>query len=458
MKLENSMAVPRNLQLDFFRGLALMIIFINHMPFNPWFHFTPSRLGPSDAAETFVFLSGFAAAIAFGRSFQHAGLSLGSVRVLFRCGQIYLAHLVLFLLMSTLLVIVNSLEATSAQWQLDNLNYFFDHTQDALLALVSLKYVPNSLDILPMYLVIMLWLPMIWGLSRIHSALALLFSFALYAAAWYFGWELSADPLTNRSWYFNPFCWQLVFFTGFAFSNGWLTIPSFNRGLIVLCSAFVIFCYPLENAFGYSQLSWFSAFREEFEPLLNKSHLGLLRYLHFLAMAYLVSILMRKNVHFLHNQWAKPFIAMGQQSLPIFILGSCLSFMGGVLLEGRNANLLDSAIINIAGIGFMLLIAQLLNWLDQKPWKNVTQKSGRSMNTDWPKQAILACGIVFLTIVPLLFLQSQSTDMSMATAPIPEPDLAINGVEDLTADPQILDTEDVAFQPEAKPIEQPDSF
>jgi hypothetical protein len=149
---------------------------------------------------------------------------------------------------------------------------------------------------------------------------------------------------------------------------------------------------------------------------------------------------------------------MGQQSLPIFILGSCLSFMGGVLLEGRNANLLDSAIINIAGIGFMLLIAQLLNWLDQKPWKNVTQKSGRSMNTDWPKQAILACGIVFLTIVPLLFLQSQSTDMSMATAPIPEPDLAINGVEDLTADPQILDTEDVAFQPEAKPIEQPDSF
>ena len=85
--------------------------------------------------------------------------------------------------MSTLLVIVNSLEATSAQWQLDNLNYFFNHTQDALLALVSLKYVPNSLDILPMYLVIMLWLPMIWGLSRIHSALALLFSFALYAAA-----------------------------------------------------------------------------------------------------------------------------------------------------------------------------------------------------------------------------------------------------------------------------------
>ena len=70
----------RNLLLDFFRGWALLIIFVNHIPFNTWSAYTPSRFGLSDAAEIFVFLSGFAAAIAFGRSFRVAGLGVVGAR------------------------------------------------------------------------------------------------------------------------------------------------------------------------------------------------------------------------------------------------------------------------------------------------------------------------------------------------------------------------------------------
>ncbi|MBS4053004.1 MAG: OpgC domain-containing protein [Methylomonas sp.] len=458
MKSDSTTTIPRNLQLDFFRGLALMIIFINHMPFNPWFAYTPSRLGPSDAAETFVFLSGFAAAIAFGRSFRQAGLTLGSVRVLFRCGQIYLAHIILFLLMSTLLVIVTAWDADSAKWQLDNLSYFFDHTQDALLALVSLKYVPNFIDILPMYLVIMLWLPMVWALSRIHRGLAVLFSVSLYAGAHYFGWELTADPINNRVWYFNPFCWQLVFFTGFAFGSGWLPIPPFSRPLMWLCLAYAVFCYPLENAFGYDRLPWFAAFREQWEPLLDKSHLGIMRYLHFLAMTYLASNCLRKHPRWLQSAAAGQFIALGQQSLPIFMLGTCLSFLGGVLLDGENPGLIDSAWVNLAGLGLMLLAAQLLNWLDRKPWKNAGNATAFSLDTEWPKQAMLAFGLAFLTIAPLLFLHAQPADIGMAAAPIPEPDLAISGPEELSADAETLNTEEVAFQPQENPIELPDTL
>lgn len=458
MKSDTRPTAPRNLQLDFFRGLALMIIFINHMPFNPWFNYTPSRLGPSDAAETFVFLSGFAAAIAFGRSFRHAGLSLGSVRVLFRCSQIYLAHIVLFLLMSTLLVAVTSLDANSAQWQLDNLRYFFDHTQDALLALVTLRYVPNFIDILPMYLVIMLWLPLVWGLSRIHTLLAVGFSLSLYTAAWYWGWELPADPLSSRPWYFNPFCWQLVFFTGFAFGNGWLPIPTFNRSLIGLCLAYVAFCYPLENPFGYSQLPWFADFRERYEALLNKSHLGLLRYLHFLAMAYLVGGLMRQYAQQLQKPCFQPIIAMGQQSLPVFILGTCLSFLGGVILNDNEAGLAASTWVNIAGIGLMLLAAQLLNWLDQKPWKTSVNARNTPVLADWSKQAILACGLLLLAISPLLLMQTQTESIRMAEAPVPEPDIAINGPDDLTGEAETQTTEAVVFQPEEQPIELPDTL
>ncbi|MCK9607580.1 MAG: OpgC domain-containing protein [Methylomonas sp.] len=456
MKSDMLTPSPRNLQLDFFRGLALMIIFINHMPFNPWFAYTPSRLGPSDAAETFVFLSGFAAAIAFGRTFKQAGIALGSIRVLFRCSQIYLAHLVSFLLMSTLVVIVTSWDATHATWHLDKLKYFFDHTPQALLALASLKYVPNFIDILPMYLVILLWLPMVWALSRIHVILALGFSVSLYVAALYFGWELTADPSTGRVWYFNPFCWQLVFFTGFAFSSGWLPIPPYRHSLMMLCMAYVIFCYPLENAFGYNRLPWFAAVREQWEPLLNKNHLGVLRYLHFLAMTYLLSHFMRKHAHWLESKPAREVIALGRQSLPIFILGICLSFLGGVLLEGSHADFIDSLWVNLAGLGLMVLSARLLNWLDQKPWKNLAQPA---INQDWSKQAIIVFSLLILTLAPLQLLQSPSPDLSMAAAPlVAEPDLAIGGLEDLAVSADLLNAEQVTFTPLETAIELPETL
>ncbi|MGR8930247.1 MAG: OpgC family protein [Gammaproteobacteria bacterium] len=424
MKSDSSTASNRNLQLDFFRGLALMVIFINHMPGNPWFAYTPSRLGPCDAAETFVFLSGFAAAIAFGRCFRQAGLGLGSVRVLFRCGQIYIAHLALFLAMAVMFLSVSRLNLIDTHWQLDNLNYFFDQTPDALLALATLQYVPNFIDILPMYLVILLWLPMVFALSRIHTNLAMLFSVSMYLAASYFGWELTADPLTNRPWYFNPFCWQLVFFTGFAFSSGWLPIPRPNRGLILLCLAYAIFCYPLENRFGYSRLPWFASLRETWEPLLNKNHEGILRYFHFLAMTYLVFSFTYTRKQWLESRWARQVISMGQQSLPIFMLSTGLSLLGGMLLDATHADFMDSTWVNLAGLSVMLLSARFLNWLDSKPWKAPIAETNLSHN--WPQHAALAFSVLFLTLSPALLMQSQQPTVTVATAPVASPDLSIS--------------------------------
>ncbi len=446
----NSPTQPRNLQLDFFRGLALIIIFINHMPGNPWFAYTPSRLGPSDAAEAFVFLSGFAAAIAFGRSFVQAGIGLGSIRVLYRCGQIYIAHVALFVLMASLFLGMNQLSFIKVEWQLDNLGYFFEQTPEAMLALISLKYVPNFIDILPMYFVIMLWLPIVWALSRIHTGLALAFSVSLYLAAHYFGWELTADPLTGHPWYFNPFCWQLVFFTGFAFSSGWLPIPRPQLGLILVCLAYAVFCYPLENQFGYSRLPWFAEFREQWEPMLNKNHEGILRYLHFLAMAYLVASFMRTRQHWLQSNLARPIIIMGQQSLPIFMLGTCLSFVGGMLLDGTNADLIDSLWVNLAGIGLMLITAQFLNWLEQKPWKNpIAVPSERS---GWPRQAMLACSLLFMSIAPIALLQAPTSQATLEMADAaPIADIVIT-----PPDEPVLETEAVAYQEPAETIDMPD--
>ena len=451
MKSEPQLASPRNLQLDFFRGLALIVIFVNHMPGNPWFHFTPSRLGPSDAAETFVFLSGCAAALAFGRSLSQAGIVLGSLRVLQRCAQIYLAHLALFILMTCLFASTATLDMLEAHSQFDSLDYFFDHTREAVIALISLRYVPNFIDILPMYLVILFWLPTFWALSRIHIALSMACSIGLYLTARRLGWELPADPISGRAWFFNPFCWQLIFFTGFSIGSGWLPVPGRHRGLIWLCVSFAVFCFPLENPLGYRNFPWFDDLRQTWSPWLDKSHLGLLRYAHFLAIAYLVNVLLINRQHWLRTRLANHVVGMGQQSLPIFILGTGLSFIGGLMLDGNHADLSFSALINLAGIGLMMLSAHALNWLDRKPWKQGNYRPDATSGMAWPRQAAMTLGLLLLSIAPLQLLQSEQDTNELATAP--SADLVITLPENQPPKP-----EEASFQLQDNSLESSDTL
>ena len=79
---------PRDPRLDFFRGVAMLIIFVAHVPNNAWAEFIPARFGWSDATEMFVFCSGFAAAIAFGGTFVKAGFGFGTLRIGHRVWQI----------------------------------------------------------------------------------------------------------------------------------------------------------------------------------------------------------------------------------------------------------------------------------------------------------------------------------------------------------------------------------
>nr|WP_256360894.1 OpgC domain-containing protein [Methylomonas koyamae] len=191
-------AQPRNRRLDFFRGVALLVIFVNHMPGNPWFWYTPSRFGFSDSAEIFVFLSGYVSAVAYGRCFGQAGLALGSVRVFLRCAQIYAAHLASFLAMAAICVFGNRwLPGTDYIQQL-NIAYFFNDTQQAVFDLFALAYVPNYFDILPLYLVLLAWVPLAWSLSLVSKYLALAASLLVYALAWYYGLELSGEPNGGR--------------------------------------------------------------------------------------------------------------------------------------------------------------------------------------------------------------------------------------------------------------------
>jgi hypothetical protein len=96
-------AGARDARLDLFRGLAMLIIFVAHVPENPWIDRDPGPVRPSDAAEMFVFCSGFASALAFGGTFRRHGMALGCLRIANRCWQLYWSQFCLVLATAALL-------------------------------------------------------------------------------------------------------------------------------------------------------------------------------------------------------------------------------------------------------------------------------------------------------------------------------------------------------------------
>ena len=91
-------ATDRDLRLDFFRGIALWLIFVDHIPSNIVNSFTLRNFGFSDAAEAFVFISGYTAAFVYARAMRERGFFTASGRILRRVWQLYVAHIFLFVI------------------------------------------------------------------------------------------------------------------------------------------------------------------------------------------------------------------------------------------------------------------------------------------------------------------------------------------------------------------------
>ncbi len=157
----------RDPRLDFFRGIGVFIIFMAHPSGNRGTLWIPARFGFSDATEIFVFCSGMASAIAFGRVFEFIGWRMGTARILYRIWQVYWAHICLFLVIASILVLVDGAGWFAQDYVGElNLHYFFDNSVANLPGLLTLSYVPSYFDILPMYIAILAMIPVVMGLLR----------------------------------------------------------------------------------------------------------------------------------------------------------------------------------------------------------------------------------------------------------------------------------------------------
>ena len=89
----------RDLRLDLFRGIANWAIFLDHIPNNIVNWLTTRNYGFSDAADLFVFISGYTAAFVYARIMLERGFIAGATRLLKRAWQIYVAHVFLLVLL-----------------------------------------------------------------------------------------------------------------------------------------------------------------------------------------------------------------------------------------------------------------------------------------------------------------------------------------------------------------------
>ena len=372
----------RDPRLDFFRGIAMFIILIAHTPGNWLTLWIPARFGFSDATEIFVFCSGMASAIAFGRVFREQGLGMGSARVGFRVWQVYWAHIGLFIAIAATMVVLNAMFPEGERNYVNQLNlgHFFDRPMENLVGLLTLTYVPNYFDILPMYIVILVMMPVMFFLARIHVLLVVAASLAVWLAANFELLNLPAEPWSDRKWFFNPFGWQLVFYTGFALMSGWLRPPPVDRRLFWTAVAIVLIIVPFAYFRIHREVEFIAEWRNEWRVLFAKTEFGILRYIHFLALAYAAWVLVGPKGDNIQprgdglgaRSWTvilKVIMKVGQQSLAVFIASMYIARILGAIFDQVGKTHFTMFWVNALGFALIIAVAFGAGWFKSQPWK-----------------------------------------------------------------------------------------
>ena len=354
----------RDARIDLFRGIANWFIFLDHIPNDVANWITVRNYGFSGAADMFIFISGYAASIVYAKMTLERGFIVGASRIVKRVWQLYAAYVVLFV------IYIVTITDVAARYAVPDLIYEFnvvglvDHPMRTLIYGLLLESRPRNLDVLQLYIVLVAFFPPVLWLMLRKPDLALAGSAALYFAARVFDWNLRSLP--DGNWYFNPFCWQLLFVSGAWFAlGGTEKCRSIVRSptLFYLAIAYLAFALAMTMAgrfpeFGKVFPAWlFDAFNPN-----DRVNLAPYRVLHLAAATLVVTRFVPKDWHGLEWRIFRPLIKCGQQSLAVFCLGVFLSFAGHFALQLSSGSLLAQVLVSASGVAIMTLAAYYVSW------------------------------------------------------------------------------------------------
>jgi uncharacterized membrane protein len=292
--------------------LANWAIFLDHIPHEVLSWTTIKHYGFSDAADQFVFISGYTAALVSGRLMIERGYVAAASRLARRAFTLYAAHI------TVVMIYIAVIAYASREFHdPDDLNQFnvavFLNTpfRDFVQAL-ALRYRPVNLDVLPLYILLLAaFAPVLWLMVR-KPNLTLAGSIAVYLAGRHLGWNLAAVP--SGVWYFNPFAWQLLFFLGAWTALGGaraLRPISQTRTVFWLAIAALVFSSVVTMAIRTPDLGglvphWIL---QPFDPN-DKTNLAPYRIAHFIALAVVVTRFLPVDSPILQWRSLAPLIQM----------------------------------------------------------------------------------------------------------------------------------------------------
>jgi hypothetical protein len=366
--------------VDFWRGFALVTIFINHIPGIFYERLTHRNFSISDSADLFVFLAGWSLRLLVGNpgraSAGYLVIRLGGRALTIYVAQILIIAVAIGMLASAALLLQNPL---ILEWH--NAAAVFQDPVPAHLGLVALTHHLGYFDILPLYVVLMLMAPAVALVDRYLPWLLLPLSLAIYFAALVFQITLPSWPVQGE-WFFNPIAWQAVFVLGFVFAKGdrgpgafvrrnirWIRIAAVP---VVIAGALIIWN------------GWWPDPVKVPQPTLlfiqSKSYITPMRLIQFLALIALFSAAYPYILKAF--PWLVSFGSMlGRNSLEVFCVGSLLSLLGQIVRFIYQGGIVIDTVVVTIGIAFLALTAWLTEWRARERTKRVAEEapwSGRS--------------------------------------------------------------------------------
>jgi hypothetical protein len=356
----------RDERLDMFRGLALVMIFINHVPGTFYEGLTNRNYGFSDAAEAFVFMSGMAAGLAYSNRFRQGNLWAGTTKVWARARQLYFVHIAITMLCLAIF-------AGAAKWlgftevlTKNNLAPIFQKPLSSLVGIPLLTHQLGYLNILPLYMSLLLATPLII-LAGLRWPVRVAFaSIALWVFAGQFRFNLPAFPNAG-GWFFDPFSWQLLFtmglLSGMAMKIGDVFVP-YSKLLMGMAIGFLVFTLmwmkiPPVGKFMNGTMGWLSGLGVPFYVTwFDKTFLSLPRLLHALSLFYVLSNWPAMQ-RLASSALVAPLRLMGRQGLAVFATGTVLSMFLQALRTRSEPDFLADGLM--LGTGLLLLVG--LAWI-----------------------------------------------------------------------------------------------
>jgi hypothetical protein len=369
----------RRLELDALRGLMLVWITLTHLP-TAASAYVNQPFGFVSAAEGFIFLSALFTGRIYYRMAQHDGYRPMTLKLWSRTLRLYGYHA---LLLAFAFLVAVPIAARGNRPGLHNLLdfYFIAGAKQSITEAALLIYRPPLLDILPMYIVFLVFTSAALLLTRRVGWKPILLAALVVWMFAQFGFRQSEHafmskivpthiPL-NEMGSFDLWAWQFLWIGGIWLGVRWgqgdLPIEKWAKRAAIPALLIAGPLFALRRALEHGvQLG-------PYEFLFDKWHLGPIRLMNFIAVAAL--LIVAQSV--LQPLAIRPLVLMGQSSLQVFCVHLLFCFAGLTLLG--NASMLSSSrqfALLVATFTAMLLTAKLFSKSEAK--------QERQPNTDPP--------------------------------------------------------------------------